>query len=457
MCAVALWCSAQAQAPALHFGRDGKFRIAQFTDVHLDLGTPYRRAQAEKTIAQMRYILDAEHPDLVVFTGDVVTGKPAAEAWHRVLEPVAERNLPFCVVLGNHDAEQDLTRAEIGRIVTSYAGTLNTLGAGGELADVVLEIAGTTQPAALLYCLDSHDYSTIPSIDGYGWFTQEQVGWLEVNISCPNVHGGGMGFGTTAESAGAVTKAVRAAVDKPLFVKLTPNVTDIAEIARAVEAAGGMPVGCNGAAVTMLSGGIDSPVSSYMIAKRGVRLVPVHFFSFPYTSELAKEKVLSLAKELTVYTGRMTLQIVPFTHIQEEIRRACPEEYFTLIMRRFMMRIAEDIAAHNECKAIVTGENLGQVASQTMEAMACTQAVTNLPVLQPLIGMDKRDIVKIAREIGTFDTSILPYEDCCTVFTPRHPKTRPTVAEVAEAESALDIDALVREAVDGIERIRIDL
>ena len=153
----------------------------------------------------------------------------------------------------------------------------------------------------------------------------------------------------------------------------------------------------------------------------------------------------------------MTLQIVPFTHIQEEIRRACPEEYFTLIMRRFMMRIAEDIAAHNECKAIVTGENLGQVASQTMEAMACTQAVTNLPVLQPLIGMDKRDIVKIAREIGTFDTSILPYEDCCTVFTPRHPKTRPTVAEVTEAESALDIDALVREAVDGIERIRIDL
>ena len=166
--------------------------------------------------------------------------------------------------------------------------------------------------------------------------------------------------------------------------------------AQAVEAAGGMPVGCNGAAVTMLSGGIDSPVSSYMIAKRGVRLIPVHFFSFPYTSELAKEKVISLARELTAYTGRMTLQIVPFTHIQEEIRRACPEEYFTLIMRRFMMRIAEDIAAHNECKAIVTGENLGQVASQTMEAMACTQAVTHLPVLQPLIGMDKEEIVTSA-------------------------------------------------------------
>ena len=225
----------------------------------------------------------------------------------------------------------------------------------------------------------------------------------------------------------------------------------------AEEGAGGLPIGMGGVAVSLLSGGIDSPVSSYMIAKRGVRLIPVHFFSFPYTSELAKEKVISLAKELTAYTGRMTLQIVPFTHIQEEIRRACPEEYFTLIMRRFMMRIAEDIAAHNECKAIVTGENLGQVASQTMEAMACTQAVTHLPVLQPLIGMDKRDIVKIARDIGTFDTSILPYEDCCTVFTPRHPKTRPTVAEVAEAEAALDIDALVREAVDGIERIRIDL
>ena len=225
--------------------------------------------------------------------------------------------------------------------------------------------------------------------------------------------------------------------------------------AQPVPGAGGMPVGCNGSAVTLLSGGIDSPVSSYMIAKRGVRLVPVHFFSFPYTSELAKEKVLDLAKLLTAYTGRMTLQIVPFTHIQEEIRRQCPEEYFTLIMRRFMMRIAQDIAVHNDCKAIVTGENLGQVASQTMEAMASTQAVTDLPVLQPLIGMDKAEIIQIARRIGTFDTSILPYEDCCTVFTPRHPKTHPVVADVAQAESVLDIDALVQEAVDGIERIRI--
>ena len=220
---------------------------------------------------------------------------------------------------------------------------------------------------------------------------------------------------------------------------------------------GGLPVGTSGRALNMLSGGIDSPVSTYMIAKRGVRLIPVHFFSFPYTSEQAKQKVIELARLLTVYCGRMTIEVVPFTHIQEEIRAKCDEDYFTLIMRRFMMRIAQKIADANGAKAIVTGENLGQVASQTMEAMASTQAVIDLPVLQPLIGMDKRDIVKIAREIGTFDTSILPYEDCCTVFTPRHPKTRPTVAEVAEAESALDIDALVHEAVDGIERIRIDL
>ena len=167
--------------------------------------------------------------------------------------------------------------------------------------------------------------------------------------------------------------------------------------------------------------------------------------------------MLKLAEELTPWCGRLAVFIIPFTEIQEEIRRKCPEDHFTLIMRRFMMRLANMLALELRCRALVTGENLGQVASQTMEAMACTQAVTHLPVLQPLIGMDKRDIVKIARDIGTFDTSILPYEDCCTVFTPRHPKTRPTVAEVAEAEAALDIDALVREAVDGIERIRIDL
>jgi thiamine biosynthesis protein ThiI len=220
--------------------------------------------------------------------------------------------------------------------------------------------------------------------------------------------------------------------------------------------AGGMPVGSNGRAITLLSGGIDSPVSSYMIARRGVKVVPVHFFSFPYTSEAAKEKVLTLAKLLTDYCGSMCVYIVPFTHIQEEIRDKCPEEYFTLVMRRFMMRIAERVAANNRCKAIVTGENLGQVASQTMEAMACTQAVTELPVLQPLIGMDKEDIIRYARKIGTFETSILPYEDCCTVFTPRHPRTKPKEREVAEVESVMDIAGLVDEAVAGIEKVWLD-
>lgn len=236
------------------------------------------------------------------------------------------------------------------------------------------------------------------------------------------------------------------------------EVRDLAAYVHAtpVPGAGGMPVGSNGVAVTLLSGGIDSPVSTYMIAKRGVRLIPVHFFSFPYTSQQAKDKVVELGRQLTEYCGRMTLEVVPFTHIQEEIRDKCPEEYFTLIMRRFMMRIAKRIADANGAKAVVTGENLGQVASQTMEAMASTQAVIDMPVLQPLIGMDKEEIVTLARRIGTFETSILPYEDCCTVFTPRHPRTHPKLKDVEVAESALDIDALVDEAVGGIERIRLD-
>ena len=236
------------------------------------------------------------------------------------------------------------------------------------------------------------------------------------------------------------------------------EVRDLAAYVHAtpVPGAGGMPVGSNGIAVTLLSGGIDSPVSTYMIAKRGVRLIPVHFFSFPYTSQQAKDKVVELGRQLTEYCGRMTLEVVPFTHIQEEIRDKCPEEYFTLIMRRFMMRIAKRIADANGAKAIVTGENLGQVASQTMEAMASTQAVVDLPVLQPLIGMDKEEIVTLARKIGTFETSILPYEDCCTVFTPRHPRTHPKLKDVEAAESALDVEALVDEAVKGIERIRLE-
>jgi thiamine biosynthesis protein ThiI len=241
--------------------------------------------------------------------------------------------------------------------------------------------------------------------------------------------------------------------------ELTVNIEirDLAAYVHAapVDGAGGMPVGCNGIAVSLLSGGIDSPVSTYMIAKRGVRLIPVHFFSFPYTSQQAKEKVIELGRLLTAYCGSMTLEVVPFTHIQEEIREKCPEEFFTLIMRRFMMRIAAGIAERSGARAIVTGENLGQVASQTMEAMAVTQAVTALPVLQPLIGMDKEEIVRFARKIGTFDTSILPYEDCCTVFTPRHPKTHPHLDEIERAEGKLDVDALVREALDGCEQIRL--
>ena len=235
------------------------------------------------------------------------------------------------------------------------------------------------------------------------------------------------------------------------------EVRDLAAYVHAdpVPGAGGMPVGSNGIAVTLLSGGIDSPVSTYMIARRGVRLIPIHFFSFPYTSQQAKEKVLELAELLTQYCGRMTVEVVPFTHIQEEIRDKCPEEYFTLIMRRFMMRIAEKIALYNGARGIVTGENLGQVASQTMEAMAVTRAVTALPILQPLVGMDKEEIVRMARKIGTFGTSILPYEDCCTVFTPRHPRTKPRLSDVEAVEKALDVDTLVQEAFDGIEHIPV--
>lgn len=216
-----------------------------------------------------------------------------------------------------------------------------------------------------------------------------------------------------------------------------------------------MPVGSCGRVVSLLSGGIDSPVSTYLAAKRGVHIIPVHFFSFPYTSELAKEKVIKLADILTRYCGRMTIEIVPFTRIQEEIRAKCPEEYFTIIMRRFMMRTAQRIADFNGCGAIITGENLGQVASQTMEAMGVTQEVCSSPVLRPVICSDKKEIIEIARRIGTFDTSILPYEDCCTVFTPRHPRTKPRLSDVLKAEQELDTKALVDEAVENIERVTV--
>lgn len=217
--------------------------------------------------------------------------------------------------------------------------------------------------------------------------------------------------------------------------------------------AGGLPVGIGGRAVCLLSGGIDSPVAAYMMTKRGLGLEMVHFFSYPYTSDAAKEKVFELTRKLVPWCGRLTVHVVPFTKIQEEMRRRVPEEYFTIIMRRFMMRIAEEVAQRTGCGALITGESLGQVASQTMQAMACTGAVCTLPVFRPLVGMDKEEIVRVARKIDTFETSILPYEDCCTVFTPKHPRTRPHLDEVVAAEENLDVDALVKEAVDGIERV----
>ena len=219
--------------------------------------------------------------------------------------------------------------------------------------------------------------------------------------------------------------------------------------------AGGMPVGTGGRAMVLISGGIDSPVAAYMMAKRGVKLTAVHFASPPYTGERAEQKVVTLLERVSRYAGGMSMLVVPFTHVQEEIRRACPEQYFTLIMRRFMMRIAQKLARQEECGALITGESLGQVASQTIPAMAVTDTLAELPVFRPLIGMDKEEIVTVARKIDTFDVSILPYEDCCTVFTPRHPDTRPKLRLVEAAEAALDTDALVEEAVAGVRRRRI--
>ena len=219
--------------------------------------------------------------------------------------------------------------------------------------------------------------------------------------------------------------------------------------------AGGLPTGVGGRSMVLLSGGIDSPVAAYMIAKRGVEIECVHFFSYPYTSELAKNKVLELARLVTRYSGRMTVNIVSFTEIQEAIRDNCPEEYFTLVMRRFMMEISMRIGKQHGCGCLVTGENLGQVASQTMEAMAVTGAVVDIPIFMPLIGMDKEEIVTISRKIGTFETSVLPYEDCCTVFTPKHPKTKPTIGQLLNAEKNLDREALILKALENTEKITV--
>ena len=219
--------------------------------------------------------------------------------------------------------------------------------------------------------------------------------------------------------------------------------------------AGGLPAGTGGRAALLISGGIDSPVAGYMMASRGLSLCAVHFASPPYTSERAKEKVLDLLKIVSGYSGRIITYVVPFTKIQESIRQYCREDFFTVVMRRMMMRIAARIAQDKKCAALITGESAGQVASQTVEAIACTDAAAPMPVLRPLIGMDKESIITIARKIDTFETSILPYEDCCTVFTPKHPRTRPILKYVEETEGAFDFAPLIDEAVKNAEEIVI--
>lgn len=243
-----------------------------------------------------------------------------------------------------------------------------------------------------------------------------------------------------------------------------PDVTVVVEVrdfaayihGKQLPGAGGIPVGSGGRALLLLSGGIDSPVAGAMMAKRGLEVFAIHFASPPYTSERAKQKVISLAEKMTAYCGRINLFVVPFTEIQEHIRDDCPEELFTIIMRRCMMRIACRIARQSDCEALVTGESVGQVASQTIQAMNCTDAVADMPVLRPVVGMDKEEIVQIAHKIDTFETSILPYEDCCTVFTPKHPKTKPVMKFVEQAEAVMDMEGLIQRAVNNTETIKIN-
>lgn len=233
---------------------------------------------------------------------------------------------------------------------------------------------------------------------------------------------------------------------------VTVEIRDYAAYVRGsqIHGAGGMPVGSAGRSTILISGGIDSPVAAWMMAKRGLELNAVHFASPPYTGPRAEQKVKDLLAKVAEYSGLIRLEIVPFTEIQEEIGRHCPEEYFTLIMRRFMMKISEQLARRRNSHALITGESLGQVASQTLLALGVTDEVVTMPVFRPLIGMDKEEIIRISRKIDTFDISTLPFEDCCTVFTPKHPKTRPVPEKVAEAEAALDIDALIERAIAGV-------
>ena len=235
-----------------------------------------------------------------------------------------------------------------------------------------------------------------------------------------------------------------------------PEVTVTVEIrdtnayvhAENIKGAGGLPVGTSGKAMLLLSGGIDSPVAGYMIAKRGVHIAAIHYVSPPYTSDRAQLKVEQLCEKMTAYCGGIAFFCVPFTEIQEAIKDNCPEEFFTIIMRRLMMEIAQRIAEKDNCLALVTGESIGQVASQTMAAMCCTDAVCRIPVFRPCIGMDKTEIIEVARKIDTFDISVQPYEDCCTVFTPRHPKVRPQLADIEKAQANFDFEPLIQKAVE---------
>ena len=248
---------------------------------------------------------------------------------------------------------------------------------------------------------------------------------------------------------------LRVDVHKPDHV-LSVEIRDKAYLyVRCIPAVNGMPMGTNGRACLLLSGGIDSPVAGFMIAKRGVELCCVHYHSFPYTSERAKEKVVELARILSEYCGKIRLYVVPFTQIQMDIHQKCPENYTTLIMRRFMMRIAECVARMDGAQALITGESVGQVASQTMEALGCTDEVVGMPVFRPCIGFDKIEIVERAEKIGTYETSSLPYEDCCTIFTPKHPTTHPKAELIHKAEEALEGEALIASALEGIEVIEV--
>ena len=264
----------------------------------------------------------------------------------------------------------------------------------------------------------------------------------------------------SAEVGGAVLSAlpgIKVDVNNPDIVVMV----EIRESAAYIHAgkfrgAGGMPAGSSGRGLLLLSGGIDSPVAGYMMAKRGVEIEALHFESFPYTSERAREKVLELARILSYYTPYgIKVHVISLTHIQEELKNNCEEDYFTLLLRRYMMHLASRVAKQYNCRALITGESLAQVASQTMQAIAVTDNAADLPVFRPAIGMDKEEIIQTARKIGTFDTSILPYEDCCTVFTPRHPRTKPELEKVLVQENKLDFKALADEAFESMYTVEI--